>query len=202
MRLKFFEKESSVIRSSIRTTYCVMAMGGLAMGLGGCGLGSDCGGIAAIQCEEGFYCHYEEGICGSGDQSGTCQVIPESCTLEFAPVCGCDGTTYGNACSAAAAGVSVDSVGVCGGGDDSNNTDDGIGDFCGGIAGVACAEGQYCQFELGTCGAADQSGTCQNVPTFCTEEFAPVCGCDDTTYSNACFAAVASVSVLSPGPCP
>lgn len=76
------------------------------------------------------------------------------------------------------------------------------GEMCGGIAGIACGEVLYCQYPEGTCGAADQSGACQDVPDICTTEVNPVCGCDDTTYSNACEAARAGVSVVSAGACP
>ncbi|NOX58121.1 MAG: hypothetical protein GXP29_04595 [Planctomycetes bacterium] len=141
------------------------------------------------ECADGEYCKLEMGACIS--TNGVCTVIPEVCTEEFIPVCGCDGETYSNACKAAAAGANIASQGACSGSADS----------CGGLAGVPCEDGFYCQFPEGTCGAADQSGTCAETPEVCAEIFQPVCGCDDQTHENACQAAVSSVSILSQGEC-
>src|SRR5882672_4096519 len=57
---------------------------------------------------------------------------------------------------------------------------------CGGLAGKACPDGEYCSFPGSAhCGAADQTGTCAAKPEVCDTLFDPVCGCDDKTYGNA-----------------
>lgn len=74
--------------------------------------GEMCGGIGGIQCADGLYCADLE-RCGAGDGSGTCKAKPDVCTMQYEPVCGCDGNTHGNACEAATAGVSVNHAGEC-----------------------------------------------------------------------------------------
>jgi len=74
--------------------------------------------------------------------------------------------------------------------------------MCGGIAGFGCAAGLYCAFPLSAhCGAADQSGVCQPIAEMCTEQYDPVCGCNDKTYPNECHAAREGISVGAKGAC-
>lgn len=156
---------------------------------GGC-LAQACGGLAGLACADGQFCNYApEAICGAADQMGTCTPTPQFCTEQFQPVCGCDDQTYGNACAANAAGVSVISEGAC-------------EVACGARAGDTCGADEYCKFDLNAiCGHADGQGTCASRPEICTQQFEPVCGCDSQTYSNECMAAAADVGVLHLGAC-
>jgi hypothetical protein len=149
-----------------------------------------CGMPFGLTCDPGFFC---DGTCGAMYEIGACMPIPELCTDEYDPVCGCDGKTYGNECEANAAGVSVASLGECPGP---------RGPLCGGIAGFACEDGYFCNYDpAAMCGAGDQTGTCEPIPELCPEVHAPVCGCDDKTYGNECKANRAGVSVAFPGDC-
>lgn len=81
--------------------------------------GETCGGIAALMCDQGQFCNYEESAggqgCGSGiaDAAGKCEATPGACTREFNPVCGCDHRTYSTRCVAHSAGISVLHDGAC-----------------------------------------------------------------------------------------
>ncbi|MEQ8280852.1 MAG: hypothetical protein RMA76_35755 [Deltaproteobacteria bacterium] len=78
------------------------------------GTPSSCGGPYDPPCSPYEYCEFGPyNICGA-QGSGTCQPRPTGCGYGGPQVCGCDGNTYPNACTAQASGTDVASTGACG----------------------------------------------------------------------------------------
>jgi len=75
--------------------------------------GKLCGGIMGQPCPVGSYCKMSDGTCDWADDFGLCTEIPDGCSYEWKPVCGCDGKTYGNECAMEMAQVSKDHDGGC-----------------------------------------------------------------------------------------
>lgn len=82
--------------------------GGTTSGVGGANAAGAGGGATdTCECETGQYC--EQTSCDI-EGPGECAPMPELCTANFAPVCGCNGQTFSNACAAASAGINVDTT--------------------------------------------------------------------------------------------
>jgi len=121
---------------------------------------------------------WTEGPCSDDDECIDPDLIEENtyCPLDYNPVCGCDGVTYPNACSAQVAGVTSYIMGHC-------NS-------------LACDSFEFAPLPI--IGAPDSQIAIDSCSQF---ENNPVCGCDDITYQNSCFAYYNGVEYYENGAC-
>lgn len=76
--------------------------------------GPICGTRGVPECAANTFCNFQPGAnCGETDMPGHCSEKPQMCAEIYKPVCGCDGKTYSNSCTAAAAGVGVRADEAC-----------------------------------------------------------------------------------------
>ncbi len=151
--------------------------------------GQTCGGITGQKCPKSQFCLHQLGTCDVPDNIGVCTDFPQICSTLYKPVCGCDGKTYSNDCFSRQAGVSISHQGACEGrgGEVCKSTSD-------------CNRNESCQFRAPSCGDG-VTGVCVPKPETCTEDYNPECGCDGTTYANACYRIMAGASLLHKGEC-
>jgi hypothetical protein len=135
-----------------------------------------------LQCAADEFCKKNVGDC---EGKGICEAKPGACSEIYAPVCGCDGKTYGNECEAAAAGVSIVRWGEC-------NVVSGC------MVNWECGLKGFCLFPEGKCSGP---GKCMQKPKVCPLYYGPVCGCDMNTYGNQCEAYGNGVSISYAGEC-
>jgi Kazal-type serine protease inhibitor-like protein len=77
-----------------------------------------------------------------------------------------------------------------------------VGSECDGSPGE-CGSGYFCELPAGAACGSGRKGTCKPSAEDegCTDEDAPVCGCDERTYVNACAAGKAGATIVGAGAC-
>jgi hypothetical protein len=146
-------------------------------------------------CRSNADCTSTQYCAGTGcGTAGTCTTRPTICTTLYSPVCGCDGRTYSNECTANAAGVRVSTRGECATVIDAGVRDSGTVTGCGTAA--DCARGQECVYPVGTCsvrGTCSAAIACLRAETFCSCTGVTYQGCRPdrpTTALGACATTV------------
>lgn len=139
--------------------------------------------FGATPCVDGAYCH--DTRCDTA--RGTCEAIPDSCSADPDPRCGCDGEVHENACAAAMAGVPIG-----GGGCTAPAGMFGCGDrFC------AIAT-EYCEWILG--GGKDEQRclplNCPAGSSGCACLATEPCPADDFFATHLCSADEGSTSLV------
>ena len=61
-----------------------------------------------------------------------------------------------------------------------------------------CGDGEFCAKRDGDCNG---EGLCRTMPEACLDVYDPVCGCNQVTYSNSCYANADGANVDYRGPC-
>jgi hypothetical protein len=81
----------------------------------------------------------------------------------------------------------------------------GVGKTCGGIAGIACDAGLFCDHKPHECRIIDAAGKCVQIPFVCpltqSSVGLQVCGCNGTTYWDDCERVKAMAQKNHNGPC-
>ena len=76
--------------------------------------GATCTTDKGKACRVGAYCKREYGACIAVPKGeGVCRPIPDICSDEVRPVCGCNGKTYENACLAEIDDANIAHEGSC-----------------------------------------------------------------------------------------
>jgi Kazal-type serine protease inhibitor domain len=161
-----------------------------------------CGGIANQSCGKGEYCDISPlNACQGEDLPGVCRVMPTSCPQQhLKQVCGCDGKTYSNDCTRLMAQTQKAYEGQCRRTPGAKSTPP--VKTCGGILNQQCDRDEYCDITvLNSCDGADLPGVCKLVPKICMTVVQPVCGCNETTYTNDCNRLIAQVQKAHDGKC-
>ena len=152
-----------------------------------CPIGTACADGAADTCPEGSWCRPQEGTCGT---AGFCEIVPLECPEEDYPVCGCDDHTHAGPCHAGMAMVGILRSKAC-------------GSMAPCATNATCPAVEFCSKPPASCDASIV-GKCDVRPGDCqmTRAFAPQCGCDGESYSNACWVAAGGTTIAKAGECP